>query len=79
MKRSELLAKIQYAGFHNDVRAGIRLKCENRVSIEVYNREFRAGQQVRANGGKCHCSSCQEQSDIDKADQKYESQTVEGL
>jgi hypothetical protein len=62
MNRKQLIGQIEYAGYHNDTKMGVRLYCENRISFKSYNEAFRAGQQKRINGMKCNCQECKKLS-----------------
>jgi len=57
-KREALIARIEYAGYHNDTATGIRLYAENRVSFAVYAAAFRKGAEKRTRGVRCNCDLC---------------------
>lgn len=57
--RQSLFALIRVAGYHDDLKAGARLFCENRISRAAYDEQFNKGRQMRANGVKCGCSDCE--------------------
>ena len=58
VKRKDVLAAIRVAGYHGDKESGIRLFLKNRVSLEVYSREFDAGAAMRQSGVPCNCVIC---------------------
>jgi hypothetical protein len=58
LKRKDMLAAIRIAGYHGDQERGILLFVENRVSLQVYRREFNAGVAMRQNGIPCCCFAC---------------------
>jgi hypothetical protein len=58
MKRKDALAAIRAAGYHGDQERGILLYVRNRVSLQVYNREFDTGAAMRRNGVPCDCLEC---------------------
>lgn len=58
MKRSVLLAALRVAGYHDDVRAWVRLYTENRVSRQVANEQWQLGKRMRSNGVRCSCYEC---------------------
>ena len=58
MKRKDALAAIRIAGYHGDEESGILLYVKNRVSLQVYNREFNAGAAMRRSGVPCNCFEC---------------------
>ena len=58
MKRSDLLACIRIAGYHNDLAEGTRIFVENRISRQAYDEAFRKGAEMKRAGIKCSCFEC---------------------
>jgi hypothetical protein len=59
MKRKEALAHIKFAGYHEDLKAAMRIYTENRISYAAYSDAYAAGKQFKAKGMPCGCSDCQ--------------------
>jgi hypothetical protein len=58
LKRKDMLAAIRVAGYHGDKERALLLYVENRVSLQVYRREFNVGAALRQNGVPCSCYAC---------------------
>ena len=58
MKRKDMLTAIRVAGYHGDKQRALLLYVENRVSLQVYRREFNMGAAMRQNGLPCNCFEC---------------------
>ena len=58
LKRKDMLAAIRVAGYHGDKERGILLYVKNRISLQVYRREFGEGAAMRQSGIPCNCSEC---------------------
>jgi hypothetical protein len=58
MKRSDLLAALRVAGYHNDQRTRVRLFTENRISREAADKAWATGQVQRQKGMACACPDC---------------------
>ncbi len=58
LKRKDMLAAIRIAGYHGDSERALLLYVENRISLQVYRREFNAGIAMRQNGVACNCRQC---------------------
>lgn len=57
-KLDNALAKVKFAGYHEDTSMGTRLYIENRISFEAYSKAFNEGRQAKKNGMKCNCMDC---------------------
>jgi hypothetical protein len=58
VRRKDVLAAIRIAGYHGDKEGGLTLYIENRVSLQVYRREFNSGAEMRQTGLPCSCFQC---------------------
>ena len=58
MKRSDLLAHIRYAGYHDGTERLVRLLTEKRITRRVADTAYVAGRNARLAGVKCTCSDC---------------------
>lgn len=58
MKRTDLLALLRVAGYHNDQRSRVRLMVENRISREAADKAWATGIEQKKNGMKCSCPDC---------------------
>jgi len=58
MKRSDLIAKVRFLGYHEDTRAATRFFVENRISYAAFNKAFNEGRQSKILGAKCTCWEC---------------------
>lgn len=58
MKRKLALQHIKVAGYHGDVKGGMRIYIENRISREAYNNAWLAGERAKQNGTGCNCPAC---------------------
>jgi len=58
VRRKDVLAAIRVAGYHGDKEVGLSLYIENRVSLQVYRREFNSGAEMRQSGLPCTCFQC---------------------
>jgi len=64
MKRSDVLAHLRIAGYHDDTRSFVRLYTENRVSLAVANAEWRRGGKMKAAGVPCTCRECKDNQQL---------------
>lgn len=60
MTRTDTLAAIRVAGYHNDQRARVRLMVENRVSREAADKAWVTGAYARHQAMPCGCFACKE-------------------
>jgi hypothetical protein len=58
--RSDTLAALRVAGYHNDQRARVRLLVENRISREAADKAWATGGVQRRQGMPCGCLQCKE-------------------
>ncbi len=58
MKRKDAIALAKIAGYHDDEKAIIRLRVENRISYSVLQEAYLQGARKRAKGMPCTCSDC---------------------
>jgi hypothetical protein len=57
-KRAAALARLKYAGYHNDYSTFVRVYVENRISYPNAISQYRAGIQARTAGIRCNCQEC---------------------
>jgi hypothetical protein len=61
-KRTAALARLKYAGYHNDSESFVRVYVENRISYQNALRQWNAGHQARLAGVGCNCQECNRQT-----------------
>lgn len=58
MKRTDAIAYMRIAGYHNDLARWTRLFIENRVGREAANLAWVTGKTQKQRGMKCTCTTC---------------------
>jgi len=56
--RKDIIAQIKYAGYHDDMKAAMRLYGENHISYRTFMKAFNDGKDAKIKGVKCTCSDC---------------------
>ncbi len=66
MKRTDALAWIRIAGYHNDQKSFVRLYVENRVSRKSADEAWAKGVKAKESGMGCACHQCKNQPPQEK-------------
>ena len=58
MKRSEALAEIRQAGWHNDTTAAAIIQAKKHIGSATARKAFTNGQKMKERGEPCDCPKC---------------------